>query len=40
MINAVMLGAIAGAGRLPIPAEAFETAIRADGRAVDANLRG
>ena len=28
MINAVMLGAIAGIGRLPIPAEAFEAAIR------------
>jgi indolepyruvate ferredoxin oxidoreductase beta subunit len=40
MINAVMLGAIAAAGALPIPAEAFEAAIRADGKAVDANLRG
>jgi indolepyruvate ferredoxin oxidoreductase beta subunit len=40
MINAVMLGAIAGAGALPIPAEAFEAAIRADGKAVEANLRG
>ena len=40
MINAVMLGTIAGAGQLPIPAEAFEAAIRADGKAVDANLRG
>jgi indolepyruvate ferredoxin oxidoreductase alpha subunit len=40
MINAVMLGVIAGAGALPIPAEAFEAAIRADGKAVDANLRG
>ncbi len=40
MINAVMLGAIASAGALPIPAEAFEAAIRADGKAVDANLRG
>jgi indolepyruvate ferredoxin oxidoreductase alpha subunit len=40
MISAVMLGVIAGAGRLPIPAEAFEVAIRADGKAVDANLRG
>ncbi len=40
MINAVMLGAIAGAGALPIPAAAFEQAIRADGKAVDANLRG
>ncbi len=40
MINAVMLGAIAGAGALPIPAEAFEAAIRADGKAVEANLCG
>ncbi|MGB6539138.1 MAG: indolepyruvate oxidoreductase subunit beta family protein [Xanthobacteraceae bacterium] len=40
MINAVMLGVIAAAGALPIPAEAFEAAIRADGKAVDSNLRG
>jgi indolepyruvate ferredoxin oxidoreductase beta subunit len=40
MINAVMLGVIAGAGALPIPAEAFEAAIREDGKAVDANLGG
>jgi indolepyruvate ferredoxin oxidoreductase, alpha subunit len=40
MINAVMLGAIAAAGALPIPADAFEAAIRADGKAVEANLRG
>src|SRR5215469_3466478 len=40
MINAVMLGLIAGCGRMPIPAAAFEDAIRADGKAVDANLRG
>jgi indolepyruvate ferredoxin oxidoreductase, beta subunit len=40
MINAVMLGVIAGTGALPIPAAAFEAAIRADGKAVDANLRG
>ncbi len=40
MINAVMLGAIAGAGALPIPADAFEAAIRTDGKAVEANLRG
>jgi indolepyruvate ferredoxin oxidoreductase beta subunit len=40
MINAVMLGAIAGAAALPIPAEAFEAAVRADGKAVSANLRG
>jgi len=39
MINSVMLGAIAASGRLPIPAEAFEAAIRA-GRSADANLRG
>jgi indolepyruvate ferredoxin oxidoreductase, alpha subunit len=40
MINAVMLGVIAGTGALPIPAEAFEEAIRADGKAVASNLRG
>jgi indolepyruvate ferredoxin oxidoreductase, beta subunit len=40
MINAVLLGAIAGARALPIPAEVFEAAIRADGKAVEANLRG
>jgi indolepyruvate ferredoxin oxidoreductase, beta subunit len=40
MINAVMLGAIAGSGRLPIPTEAFAAAIRADGKAVEASLRG
>jgi indolepyruvate ferredoxin oxidoreductase, alpha subunit len=40
MVNAVILGAVAGAGALPIPAEAFEAAIRADGKAIEANLRG
>ena len=40
MVNAVMLGLIAGCGRLPIPTAAFEGAIRADGKAVDANLKG
>jgi indolepyruvate ferredoxin oxidoreductase beta subunit len=35
-----MLGLIAGCERLPIPAAAFEGAIRADGKAVDANLKG
>jgi indolepyruvate ferredoxin oxidoreductase beta subunit len=40
IVNAVMLGAIAGSGRLPIPVDAFEAAIRADGKAVEANLRG
>jgi indolepyruvate ferredoxin oxidoreductase, beta subunit len=40
VISAIMLGAIAGCGRLPIPVEAFEAAIRAEGKAVEANLRG
>jgi indolepyruvate ferredoxin oxidoreductase beta subunit len=40
IVNAVMLGAIAGCDRLPIPVEEFERAIRADGKAVEANLRG
>jgi indolepyruvate ferredoxin oxidoreductase, beta subunit len=40
IVNAVMLGAIAGAGRLPLSAEQFEAAIRADGKQVDANVRG
>ena len=40
MINAVMLGALAGCGRLPIPPEVFEAAIRRDGKAVETNLRG
>ena len=31
---------VAGCGRLPIPAAAFESAIRADGKAVESNLRG
>jgi indolepyruvate ferredoxin oxidoreductase, beta subunit len=40
MINAVMLGALTTAAVLPISAQAFEAAIRHDGKAVDANLRG
>ena len=40
IVNAVMLGAIAGSGRLPVPADALEAAIKADGKAVDANLKG
>ena len=40
MINSVMLGLLAGCGRLPIPAETLEAAIRADGKAVDSNLKG
>jgi indolepyruvate ferredoxin oxidoreductase beta subunit len=38
VINAVLLGALAGAGKLPIPDAAFETAIREGGKAVDTNL--
>jgi indolepyruvate ferredoxin oxidoreductase, beta subunit len=40
IINAVMFGAIAGCGRLPIKPEQFETAIREDGKSVESNLRG
>jgi indolepyruvate ferredoxin oxidoreductase beta subunit len=40
MINAVMLGALAGSAALPIPIVSFEKAIRDDGKAVEANLRG
>jgi indolepyruvate ferredoxin oxidoreductase, beta subunit len=40
VINAVILGAIAGSGVLPIPVATFEAAIRAEGKSVDANLRG
>jgi indolepyruvate ferredoxin oxidoreductase beta subunit len=40
VINAVMLGAIAGSGILPIPVEAFEKAVRGEGKAVDASMRG
>src|SRR5215475_14428937 len=40
IINAVMLGAIAGCGRLPLARELFEAAIREDGKALDSNLRG
>src|ERR1043165_1098670 len=40
IVNSVMLGAIAGSGRLPIPADAFEDAIKTDGKAVESNLRG
>jgi indolepyruvate ferredoxin oxidoreductase, beta subunit len=39
MMNAVMLGVLAGTGMLPIPLEAYEAAI-AEGRAADANRRG
>jgi indolepyruvate ferredoxin oxidoreductase beta subunit len=40
LISPVMLGAIAGSGALPIPVDTFEAAIRADGKAVEGNLRG
>jgi indolepyruvate ferredoxin oxidoreductase, beta subunit len=40
IVNAVMLGALAGSAGLPIPVEAFEAAIRADGKAVESNLKG
>jgi indolepyruvate ferredoxin oxidoreductase beta subunit len=40
VINAVLLGVLAGSEELPIPAEAFERAIESVGVAVDANLRG
>ncbi|GIX15191.1 MAG: indolepyruvate oxidoreductase [Paracoccaceae bacterium] len=39
VISASLLGAIAGAGVLPFPREAFEAAIRASGRGVEASLR-
>ncbi len=38
VINAVLLGALAGSGKLPIPDSAFEAAIRDGGKAVDTNL--
>ena len=40
VINAVLLGALAGSGRLPIPDASFEAAIREGGKSVDANLAG
>ncbi len=40
VLNAIVLGVIAGSGELPIPVENFETAIREAGVAVESNLRG
>jgi len=40
VISSIMFGALAGSGALPFPREAFEAAIRAGGKAVEANLRG
>lgn len=38
VINAVLLGALAGSGKLPIPDTAFEAAIRHAGKSIDSNL--
>ena len=38
VINAVLLGALAGSGKLPIADSAFEAAIREGGKSVDTNL--
>jgi indolepyruvate ferredoxin oxidoreductase beta subunit len=40
VINAVLFGALAGSGALPLPREACEAAIRRSGRGADASLRG
>lgn len=40
VINAVLFGAIAGAGVLPLPRDACEAAIRRSGRGAQASLRG
>ncbi|HEX2651771.1 MAG TPA: indolepyruvate oxidoreductase subunit beta family protein [Burkholderiales bacterium] len=40
VINAVLFGAMAGAGALPFPREACEAAIRRGGRGAEASLRG
>jgi indolepyruvate ferredoxin oxidoreductase beta subunit len=39
-LNAVLLGAIAGCGAVPIAEAAFREGIRAEGKAAEANLRG
>jgi indolepyruvate ferredoxin oxidoreductase beta subunit len=39
-LNAVLLGALAASGALPIPPQAFRAAIEAGGKATEANLRG
>jgi indolepyruvate ferredoxin oxidoreductase beta subunit len=39
-LNAVLLGTLAGCGRLPIAEEAFREGVRAEGKAAEANLRG
>lgn len=40
VINAVLFGAMAGSGLLPLPREACEAAIRHGGRGAEASLRG
>ena len=40
VINAVLFGAMAGSGALPLPRDACEAAIRAAGRGAEASLRG
>jgi indolepyruvate ferredoxin oxidoreductase beta subunit len=40
VISSVMFGALAGSGALPFPREAFEAAIRAGGKGVEASLNG
>jgi indolepyruvate ferredoxin oxidoreductase beta subunit len=40
ILNAVLLGALAGSGAVPLPAQAFEDGIRAEGKAVESNLAG
>lgn len=40
ILNAVLLGALAGSGTLPLDAAAFEDGIRAEGKAVESNLAG
>jgi indolepyruvate ferredoxin oxidoreductase beta subunit len=40
VVSAVMLGALAGSGLLPIPRASFEAAISASGKGVEASLRG
>lgn len=39
VISATLFGALAGSGALPFPREAFEDAIRASGKGVEASLR-
>ena len=40
VINAVLFGAMAGSGALPLPREACEAAIRRSGKGAEASLRG